>query len=51
MRSARRIGQRIMMLHEGKIYFEGTPDEVFSSEDPIVSRFVTGVADPKDHSF
>jgi phospholipid/cholesterol/gamma-HCH transport system ATP-binding protein len=51
MRSARRIGQRIMMLHEGRIYFQGTPDEVFSSEDPIVSRFVTGVADPKDHSF
>jgi phospholipid/cholesterol/gamma-HCH transport system ATP-binding protein len=51
MRSARRIGQRIMMLHEGKIYFEGTPDEVFSTDDPIVSQFVTGVADPKDHSF
>ena len=51
MRSARRIGQRIMMLHEGKIYFQGTPDEVFSTDDPIVSRFVTGVADPKDHSF
>jgi phospholipid/cholesterol/gamma-HCH transport system ATP-binding protein len=51
MRSARRIGQRIMMLHEGKIYFQGTPEEVFGSQDPIVSRFVTGVADPKDHSF
>jgi phospholipid/cholesterol/gamma-HCH transport system ATP-binding protein len=51
MRSARRIGQRILMLHDGKIYFQGTPDEVFSSEDPVVSRFVTGVADPKDHSF
>jgi len=51
MRSARRIGQRIMMLHEGKIYFQGTPDEVFSTDDPIVSRFVTGIADPKDHSF
>jgi phospholipid/cholesterol/gamma-HCH transport system ATP-binding protein len=51
MRSARRIGQRIMMLHDGKIYFQGTPDEVFSTDDPIVSRFVAGVADPKDHSF
>jgi phospholipid/cholesterol/gamma-HCH transport system ATP-binding protein len=51
MRSARRIGQRIMMLHEGRIYFQGTPDEVFNATDPIVSRFVTGVADPKDHSF
>jgi phospholipid/cholesterol/gamma-HCH transport system ATP-binding protein len=51
MRSARRIGQRILMLHEGKIYFQGTPDEVFASTDPIVHRFVAGVADPKDHSF
>lgn len=51
MRSARRIGQRIMMLHEGKIYFEGKPDEVFNATDPIVQQFVAGVADPKDHSF
>ncbi|HMJ65470.1 MAG TPA: ABC transporter ATP-binding protein [Candidatus Binatia bacterium] len=51
MHSARTIGQRIMMLHEGRIYFEGPPDVVFSSTDPIVHRFVTGEADPKDHSF
>lgn len=51
MRSARRIGQRILMLHEGRIHFEGTPEAVFSSTDPIVKRFVAGVADPKDHSF
>jgi len=51
MRSARRIAQRIMMLHEGKIYFQGTPDEVFNATDPIVSRFVKGEADPKEHSF
>lgn len=51
MRSARRIGQRILMLHEGKIYFEGPPDAVFNSTDPIVQRFVAGVADTKDHLF
>jgi len=51
MRSARRIGQRIMMLHEGRIYFQGTPEALFSSSDPIVHRFVTGIADPKDHLF
>ena len=28
MRTARRVGQRILMLHEGKIYVDGTPDEV-----------------------
>jgi phospholipid/cholesterol/gamma-HCH transport system ATP-binding protein len=51
MRSARRIGQRIMMLHEGRIYFQGTPEALFSSSDPVVHRFVTGIADAKDHSF
>ncbi|HWN96066.1 MAG TPA: ABC transporter ATP-binding protein [Methylomirabilota bacterium] len=45
MRSARRVGQRIVMLHQGKIYAEGTPDEIFSSSDPVVYRFVNGIAD------
>ena len=51
MRSARRIGQRILMLHNGRIHFGGTPDEVFRSADPVVNRFVNGVADPKEHHF
>lgn len=45
MRSARRVGQRICMLHQGKIYVEGTPDEIFSSTDPIVHQFVNGISD------
>jgi phospholipid/cholesterol/gamma-HCH transport system ATP-binding protein len=45
MRSARRLGQRIMMLHDKKIYFTGTPDELFDSHDPIVQRFVEGVSE------
>ena len=45
MRSARRVGQRIVMLHKGKIYVEGTPDEIFSSTDPIVHRFVNGISE------
>jgi phospholipid/cholesterol/gamma-HCH transport system ATP-binding protein len=44
MRSARRVGQRILMLHQGKIYVEGTPDEIFASTDPIVHRFVNGIS-------
>ena len=51
MRSARRIGQRILMLHNGRIHYGGTPDEVFRSPDPVVNRFVNGVADPKEHHF
>jgi len=49
MRSARRVGQRILMLHEKKIYATGTPDEIFNSGDPFVRRFIEGVSDPKEH--
>ncbi len=41
MSSTFRIGQRIAMLHEGKIICYGTPDEVRRSEDPVVQRFIT----------
>jgi phospholipid/cholesterol/gamma-HCH transport system ATP-binding protein len=51
MRSARRLGQRILMLHDKRIYATGTPDEIFSSKDPIVRQFVEGVANPKEVTF
>ncbi len=47
MRSARRVGQRILMLHKGKIHVSGTPEEIFNSSDPIVHKFVNGISDPK----
>ncbi len=48
MRSARRIGQRILMLHQGRVHFSGDPDAVFQSKDPVVYRFVNGISDPKE---
>jgi phospholipid/cholesterol/gamma-HCH transport system ATP-binding protein len=48
MRSARRLGQRILMLHERRIYASGTPDEIFSSSDPVVRQFVEGISEKKD---
>jgi len=51
MRSARRVGQRIMMLHDRKIYATGTPDEIFNCKDPVVRQFIDGVADPKQLIF
>ncbi len=51
MRSAGRIGQRILMLYEGRIHAAGTPEEIFKSTDPEVARFVAGVADAKEHVF
>jgi phospholipid/cholesterol/gamma-HCH transport system ATP-binding protein len=51
MRSARRVGQRILMLHEKKIYASGPTNEFFESKDPLVRRFIDGVSDPKEHHF
>lgn len=45
MRSARRLGQRILMLHDKRIHATGTPEEIFSSKDPVVQQFVEGISD------
>jgi phospholipid/cholesterol/gamma-HCH transport system ATP-binding protein len=49
MRSARRIGKRILMLHQGRIYADKTPEEIFQSTDPVIYRFVNGIADLQEH--
>lgn len=51
MRSARRVGQRILMLHEKRIYASATPETIFASQDPVIRRFIEGVSDPKEHYF
>jgi phospholipid/cholesterol/gamma-HCH transport system ATP-binding protein len=48
MRSACRVGKRILMLHQGQIYYTGTPQETFASSDPIVHKFVNGISDAKN---
>ena len=45
MRTARRVGERVLMIHDNKIYASGTPDEFFASQDPVVRQFIDGVAD------
>ena len=44
MNSAFKVADRIVMLHEGKLIFDGTPDQIRASEDPIIRRFVLGEA-------
>ena len=51
MRTARRLGRRILYLREGRIYLDATPDIFFSSPDPVVSKFVNGQADLKEVEF
>lgn len=48
MHSALKVGDRLVMLKEGKIIFDGTPDEVRNSDNPIVQRFVKGEASAEE---
>ncbi len=48
MRTARQVGQRVMMLHDKRIYANATPAEIFASTDPVVRQFIDGVADAKE---
>lgn len=48
MVSARMVGDRIAYLHEGKIYFQGTPTEIDRCEDRLVRDFVRGHAEGSD---
>lgn len=45
MRSARRVGNHVIMLHNKRIYANCTPEAIFASTDPVVRQFVDGVAD------
>jgi phospholipid/cholesterol/gamma-HCH transport system ATP-binding protein len=48
MASAFKVATRIVMLHEGKLRFNGTPAEIQASTDPIIRHFVTGEASDEE---
>jgi phospholipid/cholesterol/gamma-HCH transport system ATP-binding protein len=45
LRSAFHVADRLCLLHEGKVIFNGTPDEIRESPDPLVRQFIRGDAD------
>jgi phospholipid/cholesterol/gamma-HCH transport system ATP-binding protein len=45
MESARKIGDRVALLHGGRILYEASPDEFLRSDDPAVRQFVEGRAE------
>jgi phospholipid/cholesterol/gamma-HCH transport system ATP-binding protein len=47
MVSAYKIADRIAMLHEGRIYTVGTPQEIQNTTDPIVQRFIKGIGNAR----
>jgi phospholipid/cholesterol/gamma-HCH transport system ATP-binding protein len=42
LRSVMGTADHIAFIHEGAIYFEGSPEELSSSQDPLVRQFLTG---------
>ena len=48
MNSAFKIADRLVMLYEGKLIFDGTSDEIRSSTNEAVKRFVLGEASEKE---
>jgi phospholipid/cholesterol/gamma-HCH transport system ATP-binding protein len=43
--SAFNIGDRIAMIHRGKIYAIGTPEEIRNNPDPVVQQFINRKAE------
>lgn len=48
MRSVRTITERVLMLHQGRIYANQKTAELFASTDPVVHQFVNGISDAKE---
>jgi phospholipid/cholesterol/gamma-HCH transport system ATP-binding protein len=48
MQSAFKVADRIVMLNEGKIVFDGTPAEIQATQIPVVKRFVLGEASDEE---
>lgn len=42
MKSAFKIADRIVMLYEGKVQIDGSPDQIRNTDDPVVKQFITG---------
>jgi phospholipid/cholesterol/gamma-HCH transport system ATP-binding protein len=40
MVSVKNVADTVAMLHEGKIYFKGTPEEIINSNDPTIIDFI-----------
>ena len=48
MNSALRVADRLVMLYEGKLIFDGTPDDIRNTKNNVVKRFVLGEASEEE---
>jgi phospholipid/cholesterol/gamma-HCH transport system ATP-binding protein len=44
MKSAFHVADQIAYLHQGRVYFLGTPEEIQRSDDPLIQDFLLGRA-------
>jgi phospholipid/cholesterol/gamma-HCH transport system ATP-binding protein len=42
LRTVFEVAERVIMIHNGKIKFDGTPEQIRLSEDKIVQQFISG---------
>ena len=47
MKNAFHVADRIAYLHEGRIYFQGTPDGLRNSSDQLIQDFLVGRSEEK----
>ena len=48
MRSADKVADRMVLLNDGKVIAEGTPEEFRANDNDVVRRFIEGKADKDD---
>jgi len=48
MRTVKTVAERVIMLDKGKVHVDATPEELFSSKDEVIYRFVNGISDAKN---
>lgn len=48
MSSANKIADRMVLLHEGRIVYDGTPEQFHHADQDLVQRFIHGRADAED---
>ena len=45
LHSAWKVGDRLALLHEGRVQFTGTPAEATASRDLLVQQFIQGMSE------
>ena len=42
MRTVNEVADRVLLLHQGKIRYDGDPESIKNVDDPIIQQFITG---------